>query len=687
LIQKLLIANRGEIACRIMRTCRRLGIRTVAVFSDADRDALHVATADEAVRIGPAEAAASYLDVAAVLDAAVRTGADAIHPGYGFLSERVALAEGCAERGLVWVGPSPKAIAAMGSKIESKRLAEAAGVPCVPGYHGADQDDAALEKAARAIGFPVLIKASAGGGGRGMRRVDKAEDLHQALALARAEAKAGFGDPALLIEKLIERPRHIEVQLAGDRRGNLVHLFERECSIQRNYQKIIEEAPAPNLAPATRAALFDAAIKLGRAIGYDSLGTVEFILDADAEAKGAGGPWFLEMNTRLQVEHPVTELITGLDLVEWQIRAAAGEALPLAQETIAATGWAIEARVNAEDPAAGYRPSFGRIDAFDTPDAEGVRVDTGIGAGSRVTPYYDSLLAKIIGAGPDRETAAMRLSDALRETAILGIGTNQAFLLDLVDSAKFRQGDLTTRFIAELYPDGWAGPAGAAEPLPGKAIAALAWVQAVARRPEQAALGPWAGIGGFRVVKPAGREARITLSVEGGDGRAEIALSGRNQGSGGSPGHYRVEWDGGAQQAEISGGATDLTILAGGITRRYRVAVAGTSVWLAAGGHAAHYRVAPAIDHVAGGGDGGGVADGTRVTAPLPGLVSTIDVAIGQQVAKGDTVMVIEAMKLMHALPAPASGRVTGILCQPGETVAAGAMLIEIEPEAETETR
>ncbi|HTJ63730.1 MAG TPA: biotin carboxylase N-terminal domain-containing protein, partial [Alphaproteobacteria bacterium] len=352
-IRKLLVANRGEIACRIMRTAKRMGIATVAVYSDADKDALHVATADEAVRIGQAEAAGSYLNVDAILDAVKQTGADAIHPGYGFLSERVTLAEYCAANGIAWVGPSAAAIAAMGSKIESKRIAETAGVPCVPGYHGNAQDDDTLLAAAKSIGFPVLIKASAGGGGRGMRAVQSEAELIPALALARAEAQAGFGDPSLLIEKLIVRPRHIEVQLAGDKHGNLVHLFERECSIQRNYQKVIEEAPAPNLSDSVRTALFDAAVKLGKAIGYDSLGTVEFILDADAAGTSAGGPWFLEMNTRLQVEHPVTEFITGLDLVEWQIRAADGERLPLAQTDIVANGSAIEARVTAEDPAAG----------------------------------------------------------------------------------------------------------------------------------------------------------------------------------------------------------------------------------------------------------------------------------------------------------------------------------------------
>ena len=507
MIKKLLIANRGEIACRIMRTVKRLGIATVAVYSDADRDALHVATADEAVHIGPAEASGSYLNVDAILDAAKQTGADAIHPGYGFLSERVALAEGCKAAGIVWVGPNPDAITRMGSKIESKRIAEAAHVPCVPGYHGNAQDDDSLAKAAAKIGYPVLIKASAGGGGRGMRAVMKPEELVPALTLARAEAQAGFGDPSLLIEKLIQRPRHLEVQLAGDKHGNLIHLYERECSIQRNYQKLIEEAPAPNLRPEIRSRLLEAALNLGNAIGYDSLGTVEFILDADG-----GGPWFLEMNTRLQVEHPVTELVTGLDLVELQIRIAAGEHLPLAQEQIHLKGSAIEARINAEDPAAGYRPALGTILGFTPPIQEGVRTDTGVRTGSVVTPYYDSLLAKVIACGPDRGIAAARLSAALGELAILGIKSSQAFLRDIVDHPTFRGGKLTTRFIAETFPDGWTPRQ---EDHGDFAAAAALW--ALARESHRAlpSLGPWASLGAFRVPSTVGRLGWAALTVAG----------------------------------------------------------------------------------------------------------------------------------------------------------------------------
>ncbi len=407
-VSRVLVANRGEIACRVIATCRRMGLGSVAVYSDADADALHARLADDAVRIGPAEAARSYLDAEAVIAAALSSGADAVHPGYGFLSERAVLPRLCEAHGLTWIGPSAACIERMGSKVEAKRIARDAGIACVPGYDGDDQSDARLAREAASIGYPVLVKASAGGGGRGMRRVDTADGLADALASARAEAQAAFGSPVLLLEKLVGRPRHLEVQLAGDRHGNLVHLFERECSIQRSYQKVIEEAPAPNLAEHVRQRLFDAAVRLGRAIGYDSLGTAEFILE-----DGGDTPWFLEMNTRLQVEHPVTEQVTGLDLVEWQIRIARGERLPLRQPEIVLHGVAIEARLNAEDPAHGYRPGTGTLLRFDAAPAEGIRIETGVEAGSVVTPHYDSLLAKVIATAPDRAEAAQRLLAAL----------------------------------------------------------------------------------------------------------------------------------------------------------------------------------------------------------------------------------------------------------------------------------
>ncbi|MDB5393102.1 MAG: biotin carboxylase / biotin carboxyl carrier protein [Rhodospirillales bacterium] len=665
MIRKLLVANRGEIACRIMRTCRKMGIRTVAVYSDADRDALHVATADEAVRIGPAEASGSYLNVDAIMDAARQTGANAIHPGYGFLSERVALAERCVELGIVWVGPNPDAITRMGSKIESKRIAEAAGVPCVPGYHGFAQDDASLEKAAREIGFPILIKASAGGGGRGMRAVQKAEDLAGALALARAEAQAGFGDPSLLIEKLIQRPRHIEVQLAGDKHGNLVHLFERECSIQRNYQKLIEEAPAPNLSQTIRDALFDAATKLGRAIGYDSLGTVEFILDADG-----GGPWFLEMNTRLQVEHPVTEFVTGLDLVELQIRVADGEFLPITQDAVTVTGTAIEARINAEDPAAGYRPALGEIRLFKPPNQDGVRVDTGVRSGSVVTPYYDSLLAKIIAYGPDRGVASARLSASLGEFAILGITSSQAFLRDIVDHPRFRAGELTTRFIGETFPDGWAG-----QPDDDDDSAAAAAVWALTREANSAApnLGPWATLGGFRVSAAAGHAGWVALAIGTPSRTIEAEIAGKK-------GRYAFRQDGIVRSLEIAIDGDRATLSLDGLIREYSFVEKAGTISLGRDGRAGDFGVTPRIE-TAGSKAAADAAGAGRVAAPMPGLISQLNVVAGQSVALGDTVIVLEAMKLMYSLPAQISGRVTEIFCAAGDTVPSGAPLVEIEAE------
>ncbi len=663
-IRKLLVANRGEIACRIMRTCKHMGIATVAVYSDADKGALHVATADEAVRIGPAEASGSYLNVDAILAAVKQTGADAIHPGYGFLSERVALAEFCAANGIAWVGPSANAIARMGSKIESKRIAEAAGVPCVPGYHGSAQDDDTLLKAARSIGFPVLIKASAGGGGRGMRAVHAEAELIPALALARAEAEAGFGDPSLLIEKLILRPRHIEVQLAGDKHGNLVHLFERECSIQRNYQKVVEEAPAPNLSDDIRSALFDAAVKLGKAIDYDSLGTVEFILDADG-----GGPWFLEMNTRLQVEHPVTEFITGLDLVEWQIRVADGETLPLSQTDITHKGSAIEARVTAEDPAAGYRPALGAIELFVAPTGVGVRTDTGVQTGSVVTPYYDSLIAKIIAYGPDRTIAATRLSAALSNTAILGIKSSQAFLRDIVDHPQFRAGDLTTRFIAEAFPDGWHDTMG--DTAGDIAAACAIWAVQRGMNAADAGLGPWQTLGGFRVTSAVGHRGWVSLDVTTADNTVEVEITNdRNQ--------FSVRYDDAEAVLKIDLANKRAAVELGGAIQEYEFVCNHKTVDLSHNGSAAEFKIAPRIEN-AGIQAASEAAGAGQIVAPLPGLISKLNIEPDQIVSQGDAVIVLEAMKLMYSLPAQISGKVTQIYCSTGETVKTGEILALIE--------
>ncbi|MGD9511899.1 MAG: acetyl/propionyl/methylcrotonyl-CoA carboxylase subunit alpha, partial [Geminicoccaceae bacterium] len=521
MLASLLIANRGEIACRIVKTCRRLGIRTVAVYSDADRDARHVRLADEAVRLGPAPAAESYLLADRVLAAARRTGAEAVHPGYGFLSESAAFARAVREAGLVFVGPPPEAMERLGGKDSAKALLAPAGVPLVPGYHGADQADPRLRDEADGIGFPLLIKAVAGGGGKGMRRVDDPAEFLDLLAACRREAKAAFGEDRVLLERLIERPRHVELQVFADRHGNAVHLFERDCTLQRRHQKIIEEAPAPNLTPELRAALGKAATGAALAAGYENAGTVEFLLDQE------GGFYFIEMNTRLQVEHPVTEAVTGLDLVEWQLRIASGEPLPLRQEEIACRGHAFEARLYAEDPAKGFLPSIGRLRTLRLPvGLDGVRVDTGVEEGDQVTPFYDPMIAKIIAYGADRAAALERLAAALDVTQVEGVTTNLGFLRAACASPVFREMRLDTGWLdregtTALLADEPADP-------PTLLLAALATVAlSVVRPPPRPVPGtdwtsPWHRLDAWRLNQPprglvrllAGRDLHV-VSVEG----------------------------------------------------------------------------------------------------------------------------------------------------------------------------
>ncbi|MGI4952152.1 MAG: biotin carboxylase N-terminal domain-containing protein [Janthinobacterium lividum] len=656
-MHRILIANRGEIACRIIATCRRMGLATVAVYSDADAGALHTRLADDAVRIGPAEAARSYLDADAIIAAALSSGADAIHPGYGFLSERVVLPRLCEANGLIWIGPSARCIDAMGSKIEAKRIARDAGIACVPGYDGDNQSDERLAREADTIGYPLLVKASAGGGGRGMRRVESASGLAAALASARSEAQSAFGSPTLLLEKLILRPRHLEVQLAGDRHGNLVHLFERECSIQRSYQKVVEEAPAPNLDEPIRQKLFDAATRLGAAIGYDSLGTAEFILE-----EGDDQPWFLEMNTRLQVEHPVTEQVLGLDLVEWQIRIARGETLPLPQSAITLRGAAIEVRLNAEDPAHGYRPGTGPLARFAAPGGEGVRVETGVESGSVVTPYYDSMLAKLIATGQDRAEATARLTVALERLVVLGVPCNQAFLLDILRTPAFKAGRLTTRFLDEAFLEGWQ-PA----PADGTVIrdaAIAAWLAANPRT----APGPWATLGGFRLLEPAGRPARIVVEVTDGEETETVEITG-------SADRFAV-----ADSPEVSASLRDgvVTLRTPGRSARVAVAMAEGEILLAHAGQVHRRRILPAVEAASLPREEKG---GPRLIAPMPGLVVSVEVAEGAQVEAGQTVVVMEAMKVIMRLPAPIAGRIARIACAAGETVKGGDLLLEIEPE------
>jgi 3-methylcrotonyl-CoA carboxylase alpha subunit len=682
MFESLLIANRGEIACRIIRTARRLGLRTIAVYSDADASARHVREADVAVRIGPAEAARSYLDAEAIVQAAIASGAKAIHPGYGFLSESTRLVRLCMDHGIVWVGPRADVIERMGSKIESKRIAARAGVPCVPGYHGDSQEPALLLEEARAIGVPLLVKASAGGGGKGMRRVDDLADFPAQLDLARREAQRAFGDDRVLIEKLIERPRHLEVQLAGDTHGRLVHLFERECSIQRNYQKVIEEAPAPRLPAPVRERLFTAALKLGREIGYDSLGTVEFVL-----AEGADTPYFLEMNTRLQVEHPVTEMITGLDLVEWQLRIAAGESLPLAQDDIAASGWAVEARVNCEDPAHGHRPEFGTVGRYVEPSLPGLRVDSGIASGSVISPHYDSMVAKLIGHGPTRAQTVDHLREGLAAFEASGIGTNQGLLADIVDDPLFRSGRLTTGFLGDAFPAGWKQDDAA---LRGARIAATlhALHDRGGRRVD--AQDHWQRASGYRFMAAAGRRAAMRVRVALAGVVVSLGVERDDATPGSAPGaraasqgdRFRVQAGDGAFEAMrarwTEDGVVELSP-AQGPARRYAVADDGDATVVNHAGTRWRLQVLSEVKALARAATKAG-AQGDELRSDMPGAVTEIHVAAGDAVVAGQVLVVMEAMKLIFPLVASRDGVVAALLCAPGDVVPRARVLVRLEP-------
>ena len=661
MFDRILIANRGEIACRIIRSCRRLGISPVAVHSEADAHARHVREADAALCIGPPAALRSYLDADAIVRAAQASGAQAVHPGYGFLSERLALVQACERAGLVFIGPHARAIEAMGSKIESKRIARAAGVPCVAGYDGEDQSLPRLQAEAERIGVPLLVKASAGGGGKGMRRVERLQDLPALLAAAQAEAQAAFGDASVMLERCIQRPRHVEVQLLGDRLGHLVHLFERECSIQRHYQKLIEETPAPHLSAAVRQRLFYAALALGRAIGYDSAGTVEFVLDAERDDE----PAFLEMNTRLQVEHPVTELTTGIDLVEWQIRVAAGESLPWAQHELVQQGWAIEARVNAEDPAAGFAPALGPVRGYAEPQAAGLRVDSGIDARSEITPHYDSLVAKLVGHGGSREVARQRLLQGLRTLRVIGLPTTQPLLADVLSAPAFAQ-KLHTGFLAEHWAEGWQPDVALVRE--ARALAALAWLAA---QQEQAPHDdrPLATLHAWRATAAAGGIGRSHLVVD--DGQQRHALAVHLPGVSGTA----EDDDGAIRATRDEGGVWRVA----GSARGWRVQVDGARVDLWHAGWSVALQVGLRVASSARAGSGA-EAPGS-VCADLPGVLAQILVGVGDRVAAGTPVAVLEAMKLFHTLHAPRAGVVRALPVAPGATVQKGAALVEIDAE------
>ena len=643
---KILIANRGEIACRIIRTARRMGVGTVAVFSEADRNALHVELADEAVPIGPPAPAESYLRGDAIIRAALETGAEAIHPGYGFLSENPDFVAAVEAAGLTFIGPPAEAIRAMGLKDAAKALMERAGVPVVPGYHGEDQDPGHLAGAAEAIGWPVLIKAVAGGGGKGMRLVERAGDFAAALQSARAEAEGAFGNDAVLIEKYIEKPRHIEVQIFGDG-SRAVHLFERDCSLQRRHQKVIEEAPAPGMTGEMRAAMGRAAVRAAEAVGYRGAGTVEFIADA-SEGLRPDRFWFMEMNTRLQVEHPVTEAITGIDLVEWQLRVAAGEPLPATQEEITVSGHAFEARLYAEDVPAGFLPATGRITHLAFPE-EGARIDTGVRAGDEISPWYDPMIAKIITHGPTREIALSRLTRALERTEVAGTTTNLAFLAALSRQRDFRAGDVDTGLIGREIEDLVQAPN------PGPVVRALAALGAAGLHEG----GAWDE--GFTLWQPLAHDIRLLEAGEEIAPRIEVL----------SPGRYRVLVEGEAVEIAPAPGG----FLADGRKIAARALRDGGRVFVFAG-QAWEYALKDPLERAGAAGGGGNV-----IEAPMPGLVKAVFAAPGQAVAAGERLAVLEAMKMEHALLAPRDCVVAEVLVGEGAQVEAGQPLIRLESE------
>lgn len=654
---KILIANRGEIACRVIRTAREFGIATVAIYSDADANALHVEMADEAVRVGPALSAQSYLNIEAIIKAARETGAEAIHPGYGFLSENAGFVDAVEAAGLVFIGPSAKAIRAMGLKDAAKALMEKAGVPVVPGYHGDNQDSAFLKSEADRIGYPVLIKARAGGGGKGMRRVDQAADFAAALDSARREAEASFGDSAVLVEKYMTKPRHIEVQVFGDNHGNAVHLFERDCSLQRRHQKVIEEAPAPGMTPDMRAAMGEAAVKAALAIGYSGAGTVEFIADV-SEGLRPDRFFFMEMNTRLQVEHPVTEAITGLDLVEWQLRVASGETLPKRQDELAIHGWAFEARLYAEDPSRDFLPAIGKLAVFAPP--EQARTDSGVRSGDTITPFYDPMIAKIIVHSATRDEALNRLDAALGKTRIAGLVTNRQFLSALCKLDSFRSGDVDTGLIAretgQLFAD---HPPSEIE----FALAALTALDLLdAPKNDDPQNDPWTSLRGFRLWGDASssvlldhhgerRSIRFTINDPKHFGFDFGTVEIRNHDNG----LVRFSVDGRVSQASVMRVGQDATVQFDGRDTIFH--------------------------HVLSAGAEDDASTESRILAPMPGLVRLVSAVEGASVAKGDPLVTMEAMKMELSLTAPRDGKVASVTVVAGDQVNEGILLVELEEE------
>ncbi|MFC0242769.1 acetyl/propionyl/methylcrotonyl-CoA carboxylase subunit alpha [Rhodopseudomonas telluris] len=659
----LLIANRGEIACRVIRTARAMGLRTVAVYSEADAGALHVSEADDAVLLGPAKAADSYLNIARIIEAAKQTGAEAVHPGYGFLSESAEFAQACADAGLVFVGPTSQMITAMGSKSGSKALMEKAGVPLVPGYHGAAQDDATLTAAADKIGFPVLVKASAGGGGRGMRVVRKADELSDAIASAKREAKAAFGDDTLLIEKYVDNPRHIEVQIVGDSHGNLVSLFERECTLQRRHQKVIEEAPSPTLDAAGREKVCEAARRAAGAVNYVGAGTIEFVSDGK-------DVFFIEMNTRLQVEHPVTELISGVDLVEWQLRVAFGEALPLKQDQLKLNGHAIEARVYAEIPAKNFMPSVGKITTWRTPaETDGLRIDAGYRAGDSVSPYYDAMLAKVIAWAPTRAAAIDRLDRGLNETDVRGVTTNIPFLSALVTHPEVRANAIDTGFIERQLAALTATPDTLGDLELAAAVAAILRSEDEAAKTDAAS--PWRASGWM----PVGRRKR-SFVFRRGQGHEHkdhpVLLS---YGSAAST----LTIDGRELAFASSANSEGIDLLLDGVRSRIAAVVDGQDLYVRTkNGRFDLHLVDPF------GGESEEAFGEDKIVAPLPGTVVALLAEQGAKLQKGDAILTLEVMKMEQTLRAPFAGTLKALKCKVGDIVAEGTELAELEPDAES---
>ena len=657
-----LVANRGEIAVRVIRSARAQGYRTIAVYSDADADAPHVRLADQAVLIGPAPVKDSYLDANRILAAAAKTGAQAVHPGYGFLSENDTFARACADAGLVFIGPSPEAIEVMGNKAASKRRMLDAGVPCIPGYQAEDQADETLIAAASDIGFPIMVKAAAGGGGRGMRLVSTADELPTALASARSEAENAFGSGELILEKAVLQPRHVEVQVFGDSHGNVIHLGERDCSVQRRHQKVVEEAPCPVMTPELRAAMGEAAVNAARSINYVGAGTVEFLLDAD------GNFYFLEMNTRLQVEHPVTELVTGQDLVAMQFSVAQGAPLPITQEEVALTGHAIEVRLYAEDTVNDFLPASGPALLWQPPAGDGIRVDHGLLQGQSVSPFYDPMVAKIIAFGEDRHVARRRLLRALESTALFGFESNREFLIDVLANPRFANGEATTAFIAEEFPGGHLARAADTEQL---VIAACLQYRQATGASEQGRVNAAPGLGGWSGTRHVTSHFRYDVEGE----PRDLYVSEQRQESGGvrytiaaGESEYVVDWLHESASGEVRLALDDVQQdLHYCFTGRGEVA-------LQLGGRSAVLTNQLAFTR----GDEAGSGSGS-VTAPMHGNVLAILVNEGDIVAEGDELAVMEAMKMEHRLVAEVAGTVAGVYSEVGQQVAAGSVLLEIE--------